>query len=123
MGLNSYFHNCNIDRKPVLLIDTEFVRKWVVCGQLACIVYDGNQVFVIVACETIKLWMNINGIFDCCMIPNICLEIRTINMQLCRIGRWRKLLQVEAGRLLVKHLVAEKMLIHDLVKTNNKLLL
>ena len=70
---------------------------------------------------TIKLWININGILVSYMIANVSLKIRTINKQFYGIWYWRKLLQVEGGRLLVEHLVAEKMLIHDLVKTINKL--
>ena len=57
-------------------------RKWEVCGQLTCIVYDGNQVFVFATYQAIKIWIKINGTFDSCIIPNIGLKIRTVKTAL-----------------------------------------
>ena len=82
MGSNSYFYNFNIWSKPFffnqhghLLSNLHLLYlQWEVCGQLACIVYDGNQVLVFVACEAIKLWIKTNGTFNSCIIPNICLQ-------------------------------------------------
>ena len=85
-------------------------RKWEVCGQLAYIVYDGNQVFVFVTYQAIKIWIKINGNFDSCIIPNIGLKIRTVKTAL-----WHLMLEEIIPGLLVEYLVSEKMLIHDLV--------